>query len=261
MPLVNSLDRYDAFVIDLDGVIYLRNELVPGARAFIAALREGGRGFVFLTNNSSRTRDDYVEKLAGFEIEVTRDQVVTSAYATCQYLLERSPGGRVFAVGEEGLKAELEGCGFEVVEGGPVDYVVAGIDLHFTYQKLKMASTLIRSGARFVSTNRDATYPTEEGLYPGAGSIVSAIQTASGRRPINVGKPNRRVFDLCLRHLGVSPDRSASVGDRYETDILGGMGAGMGTIMVLSGVTRPRDVQSLRKRPDIVVNSVGDLVA
>ncbi|MBU7005052.1 MAG: HAD-IIA family hydrolase [Theionarchaea archaeon] len=259
MPLIEQLNEYDAFVIDLDGVIYLRNELVPRADAFIGELGKAGKGFVFLTNNSSRTREDYVEKLAGFGIEVALNQVVTSAYATCRYLQERLPGSRVYAVGEEGLRRELAGCGMTVVEDGTVDVVVVGIDLHFTYEKLKRAANLIRTGARFVSTNRDATYPTEEGLFPGAGSIVSAIQTASGRRPINIGKPNRRVFDLCLSILGVRPERAASLGDRFETDILGGMKAGMGTIMVLTGVTRPEDVGSLRTKPDIVVESVGEL--
>jgi 4-nitrophenyl phosphatase len=260
MPLIEHLNKYDALVIDLDGVIYLRNDLVPRADAFIEELVRGGKGFVFLTNNSSRTREDYVEKLSGFGIDVDLDQVVTSAYATCRYLQENMPGSRVYTVGEEGLRRELAGCGMKVVEEEPVDVVVAGIDLHFTYEKLKRAATLIRNGARFVSTNRDATYPTEEGLFPGAGSIVSAIQTASGKRPINIGKPNKRVFDLCLSILGARPERAASLGDRFETDILGGIKAGMGTIMVLTGVTRPEDVDSLRIAPDIVVESVGELI-
>jgi HAD superfamily hydrolase (TIGR01457 family) len=259
MPLIDKLDKIDAFVIDLDGVIYLRNELVPRADYFIEELGREGKGFVFLTNNSSRTREEYVEKLAGFGIDVSLDQVVTSAYATCRYLQERFPGSRVYTVGEEGLRRELTGCGLKVVEEEPVDVVVAGIDLHFTYEKLKKAATLVRKGAKFVSTNRDATYPTEEGLFPGAGSIVSAIQTASGRRPNNMGKPNKRVFDLCLSILEVRPKRAASLGDRFETDILGGIKAGMYTIMVLTGVTRPEDTGSLRIAPDIIVESVGEL--
>lgn len=260
MPLVKSLDKYDAFVIDLDGVIYLRHDPVEGAKEFVAALEEAGRGFMFLTNNSSRTRGDYVERLAGFGIEVTEGRVMTSAYATCLYLQEKHPGSRVFVVGEDGLKRELEGGGMEIAEDGPIELVVAGIDLHFTYEKLRKASVLIRSGAKFISTNRDATYPTERGLFPGAGSIVSAIQTASGRRPINIGKPSRRIFNLCLKSLSVHPGRAASIGDRYETDILGGIRAGMGTVMVLSGVTRAGGVELYRDQPDLVVESVGDLV-
>jgi len=260
MHLVESLDGYDAFVIDLDGVIYLRHEPVAGAKEFVAALEENGRDFMFLTNNSSRTRGNYVERLHGFGIDVTEDRIMTSAHATSLYLQEKHPGSRVFAVGEEGLRRELQGCGIEIVEDGPVEFVVAGIDLQFTYERLRKASSLIRSGAKFVSTNRDATYPTERGLFPGAGSIVSAIQTASGRRPINIGKPSRRIFDLCLKSLGIPPGRTASIGDRYETDILGGIRAGMGTVMVLSGVTRADEVRLFKDQPDLVVESVGDLV-
>lgn len=259
MPLVPQLKRFEGFILDLDGVLYLRRTVVPGAPRFVEELKSSGKKIIFLTNNSSRTREDYVAILSHFGIKATKEQVVTSAYATCLYLLRRKPTAEVLVVGEEGLRHELSRAGFRVVERPPADFVVVGIDLHFTYDKLRLAAQMIRQGAKFVSTNRDATYPTEEGPHPGAGSIVAAVQTASGRRPTDIGKPNRRIFDMCRMVLGTSPGKTVVVGDRIDTDILGGKRAGMRTILVLSGVT-PRDQGgSGAVRPDLVVNSVADL--
>jgi HAD superfamily hydrolase (TIGR01457 family) len=246
--------------VDLDGVVYLRRTALPGASAFIEELEASGKSYAFLTNNSSRTRDEYVEILLGLGIRSSEGQVVTSAYATSLYLLDVAPGARVHVVGEEGLRSELSAAGFTLVPDWPADYVVVGIDLHFTYDKLRTASRIIRSGARFISTNRDATYPTEKGPHPGAGSIVSAVRTASGRRPIEIGKPCGRIFEVATKILGVEPRRTVMVGDRLETDIEGGARAGMTTVLVLSGVTSREEAEASRIRPDLVVQSLGDLL-
>lgn len=261
MALIDSLRNLDGFVIDLDGVIYLRRTLIPGATDFISELESAGKKYVFLTNNSSRTREEYVRILRGFQIKSSKEQIVTSAYATGQYLLERSPRSRIYIVGEGGLRSELSRTGFEIVEEPPADFVVVGIDLHFTYEKLKLASRSIRSGARFIATNRDATYPTEQGLCPGAGSIVSAVKTASGKNPTTIGKPNRWIFNICTNILGIDPVRTAVIGDRFETDIIGGSKVGMKTVLVLSGVTDYRDIRRMKLRPDIIAPSVGHLIA
>jgi HAD superfamily hydrolase (TIGR01457 family) len=260
MHLIPFVKRYKAFLIDLDGVIYLRRTLIPGADSFVDALRKEGKGFLFLTNNSSRTREDYVETLAGLGIDAETGQVVTSAYATSQYLAEEDPGSRVFPVGGSGLLEELRSHGLAVVMEGPVDYVVVGMDIQFNYETLAKAASLVRSGARFISTNRDATYPTEDGLLPGAGSVVAAIQTASGKRPLDIGKPSPRIFRICLEILGTGAGDTAVVGDRYETDILGGLRVGMGTVLVLSGVTRASEVGRFDPEPHLVVPSVAELV-
>ena len=260
MSLIPAIRNYSAFIVDLDGVVYLRRTLIPGADRFMDALESEGKRFVFLTNNSSKTREEYVDALSSMGIETDSEHVVTSAFATCQYLVEHCPGSRVYAVGGRGLFEELDRCGLETVNAPPADYVVVGMDVSFTYEKLKAAAGLIRSGAKFISTNRDATYPTEDGLLPGAGSIVAAIQTASGRRPTNIGKPNRRIRDFCSTLLGVSPGMTAIVGDRFETDIVGGFRAGMGTVLVLSGVTTEADAEKLDPRPDVVVPSVAELL-
>jgi len=259
LALIPQLERFEGFILDLDGVVYLRKAVVPGAPRFVEELGSSGKKLVFLTNNSSRTREDYVTILSGFGIKATKEEVVTSAYATCLYLLRRRPVARVFVVGEAGLRDELSCAGFRVVRQPPAHFVVVGIDLHFTYDKLRLAVQMIRQGAKFVSTNRDATYPTEEGPHPGAGSIVAAIRTASGRRPTDIGKPNRRIFDMCRTVLGTPAGNTAVIGDRIETDILGGLRAGMGTILVLSGVTTRGQMGPGGVRPDLVVDSVADL--
>jgi len=259
LPLIPELEHFEGFILDLDGVVYLRSAVVPGAPRFVKELAESGKKLVFLTNNSSKAREDYVAILSRFGINATKKQVVTSAYATSLFLLRRKPMAKVFVVGEAGLRDELSRAGFRVVGKPPADFVVVGIDLHFTYDKLGLAAQMIRQGAKFVSTNRDATYPTEEGPLPGAGSIVAAVQTASGRRPTDIGKPNRRIFDMCRMILGTPAGNTAVIGDRIETDILGGLRAGMGTILVLSGVTTRGQMGPGRVRPDLVVDSVADL--
>ncbi len=261
MSLAAHIQAYQGFILDLDGVVYLRKFVVPGAPRFVEELKAGGKKFVFLTNNSSRTRDEYAEILSGFGIDVDRDQIVTSGYATCLHILRRKPKARIHVVGEKGLLQELSSAGFRIVKKPPADYVVVGIDRHFTYCKLALAAHTIRQGARFVSTNRDATYPTEDGPYPGAGSIVAAVQTASGKRPTDIGKPNRAIFDMCRVILGTPPGKTVVIGDRIETDILGGQRAGMHTILVLSGVTTLGQLRPGKVRPDLVVGSVADLLA
>ncbi len=232
-----------------------------GAVEFVGELRSSGRRHLFLTNNSSRTREEYVSLLSSFGIESSPAQIVTSALAASRYVADRHSGSSVFVIGEEGLRRELDGCGVPIVAEPPADLVVVGIDWSFNYEKLRLASFAIRSGARFISTNRDATFPTEKGLYPGAGSIVSAIQTASGRRPLNIGKPSRRIFDLCARMLGLEQSRIAVIGDRVETDIVGAKRSGMGGILVLTGVTSESDLGDLPAQPDLVVESVRSLLA
>jgi len=260
MVLIEPLQDLDGFLLDLDGVVYLKYRPIPAALRFIREARGSGRRVIFLTNNSSRTRQQYSTMLTSMGIECAPQDVVTSAYATATLLAARRPRARVFCVGEDGLVRELQAQGLKVVDDPPVDFVVAGIDFHFTYEKLAKASTMIMKGARFVSTNRDATFPTEEGPRPGAGSIVSAIQTASGRRPLNVGKPNRRMFEAARRILGLDASRIGVVGDRMETDILGGIRAGMKTILVLTGVTDPETLRSSKIRPDLVLNTLDEAI-
>jgi len=229
------------YVFDLDGVIYRGNEPQPHASEVVRELRSRGRSVYFVTNNSTQPREDYQLKLGRMNIAVQPDEVTTSAYATVLYLQEHGAiGRRVYVVGEAGLVRELEAGGMEVVRdssAGKADCVVVGLDRQFSYRKLEEAQQAILAGAQFLATNRDATYPVEDGhVIPGGGAIVSAIETASGTKPLVIGKPETYAIEKVLTSARSKPEESVMVGDRLETDILLGNRLGMHTALVLTGV-------------------------
>lgn len=210
----------------------------------------------FLTNNSTRTRAQYAERLRRMGIECQEHEVITSGYATAEYLHSVAPdGARVLVIGEEGLKVELRLAGLSLSENGPVEFVVVGMDRGFTYEKLRRAQQAILEGAEFIATNPDSTYPMEEGLIPGAGSIVAAVEKASGRRPKVIGKPEPFMLELALRLSGARREESVVVGDRLDTDILAGNKVGMVTVLVLTGVTTEDEARRAKGelRPKFVI--------
>ena len=229
----------------MDGVVNLGETPIPGAAAAITALQNAGRAVYFLTNNSSRSRAHYVQKLARFGVVTEPRFVYTSAYATALYLVSKGGVGKtVFIVGEHGLAEELEAAGLKVVLAADdepytqIDYVVVGIDSAFTYAKLRYAHAAITRGhAELIATNRDSTYPTENGEIPGGGSIVASVATAAGREPITIGKPEPYGLELILRDAGATVDQADVVGDRLDTDIAAGNRLGVSTTLVLTGVT------------------------
>lgn len=250
-----------AFIIDADGVLYRGQERLPGAHTFLQTLQRENVPYVLLTNNSTRTVDQYVEKLAHMGIEVDAGQIITSAVATALYLAARAePGTPIYVLGMEGLEKALQAQGFVVTEESP-EYVVAGLDAHVTYEKLSIAALAIRAGATFIGSNPDRTLPTERGLEPGAGSILAAIETATDVAPKIIGKPESGVFEIALKKLGIAPDQTAMIGDRLETDILGGARAGLRTILVLTGVTAREDLRDAGVQPDLVYDDLEQLLA
>ncbi|MBC8248398.1 MAG: TIGR01457 family HAD-type hydrolase, partial [Anaerolineales bacterium] len=255
LPTPNSIN---SLIIDLDGVLYRGDEAIVGAREFVALLQREGVPFLLLTNNSTRTPGQYVTKLAKMGIAVEESDVLTSAQATALYM-ERiaPPGARVYAIGEEGLRAALREK-YTITEEG-ADFVVVGMDRGLTYEKLRVATLLIRSRARFIATNPDKTLPTEEGLVPGNGAAIAALEAATGVAPIVVGKPEPAIFDLALARMGVGKEGAAVIGDRLETDILGGQRAGLNTILVLSGATSRRELENSTIKPDLVFENVRQL--
>ena len=254
-PTPNSIN---SLIIDLDGVLYRGDEAIVGAREFIALLQQEGIPFLLLTNNSTRTPGQYVTKLGKMGIAIEESDVLTSAQATALYL-ERiaRPGSRVYAIGEEGLQVALQEK-FTIAEEG-ADFVVVGMDTGLTYEKLRVATLLIRGGARFIATNPDKTLPTEEGLVPGNGAVLAALEAATGVSPFVVGKPETAIFDLALARMGVGKEGAAVIGDRLETDILGGRRAGLMTILVLSGATSRQELENSTIKPDFVFEDVGQL--
>jgi len=255
---MDKLQSIKSLIIDLDGVLYRGDKPIESAREFIAFLQRGGIPFVLLTNNSTRTPGQYVKKLAGMGIAIEESAILTSAQATALYLEKIAPpGARVYAIGEDGLRAAL-GETYTLSRDG-ADFVVVGMDTKLTYEKLKTATLLIRGGARFIGTNPDKTLPTEEGLIPGSGAILAALEAATGVAPFVVGKPEPAIFDLALARMKVGKEGAAVIGDRLETDILGGQRAGLITILVLSGATSQQDLGNSPVKPDFVFKNVKQL--
>ncbi len=242
----------DGLILDMDGVLWQDAQPMPGLPEFFLALRRMEIGFILATNNATRTIAQYVVKLAGMGVQVEPDQILTSAYATADYMTTVAlPGARVFAVGEAGVVDALTSRGF-CLTAEAASYVVAGLDREFTYEKMSTAATLIRRGAQFVGTNPDLTLPTPNGPLPGAGAVLAAISAASGATPLVIGKPQPMLFEQAMAKLGTRPQRTAMVGDRLETDIQGGINAGIRTILVLSGVTGRGDLARSTVQPDWV---------
>lgn len=248
------------FVFDMDGVLYRGDRLLPGVQAALDAIELRDRRFVLATNNSMSSPASYVAKLEKMGITVQAEAIVTAGMATRDYLIETlRPGAGIFVVGMPGLREQL----FEDSPFHPVQYgeeepaaVVVGLDLGFDYAKLKAANEAIRAGALFVATNTDATLPTEGGLVPGAGSIVAAVQTASGTNPVAIGKPETPLMEQALRRMGVVADESVMIGDRLDTDILAGQRAGMLTVLVLTGVSTRDDIATAPAAPDLILSDL-----
>ncbi len=245
-----------AFIFDMDGVLYRGSYPLPGVNDLFNALELRERHYILATNNSMASPRQYVEKLAAMGVTVPVESISTAGTATRDYLLETlAPDAKIFLIGMPALEEQIfEGTTFSRVktaEEAP-DAVVAGLDLHFTYDKLKTAAVSIRNGATFVATNADATLPTETGLVPGAGSIIAAITTASGAQPVVIGKPSPRVLELSVEHLGLTPAQGVMIGDRLDTDILAGHRAGLLTVLVLTGVSTREDLAGAEVMPDLI---------
>ncbi len=250
-----------ALLIDMDGVLYRGNTPLPGAAEFLTWLTERSFPFLLLTNNSTLDAWGYERKLAAMGIGVPASQIVTSATATADYLARNLPAGaRVLIVGESGLEAAVAERGFAISAEAP-QAVVAGLDRQVTYAKLRTAALAIRAGARFIATNPDRTLPTEVGDVPGAGAIIAALVAATDVAPLMIGKPEPPMLEMAVARLGQPRERTAMLGDRLETDILGGQRLGLPTILVLSGVTRQAPPQGAELQPTWVFGGVQELLA
>jgi 4-nitrophenyl phosphatase len=243
----------------MDGVLWRGAQAIPGAPQFIRFLRERGIAFVLATNNATKTVAQYVDKLAGLGMQVAPHEIITSAVATADYLATLAePGTPVYVIGGTGLHEALAEKGFEL-NGDRAKYVVAGQDLDLTFDKLRRATLFIRAGARFIGSNPDKTFPSEEGIIPGAGAILAALEAATGTTPVIVGKPEPIMFEQAMKRMGSTRDDTAMLGDRLETDIWGGQRAGLKTILVLSGVSTPEDLADSEYQPTWVFQDVDEL--
>mgnify|MGYP006268199269 CR=1 FL=1 len=246
-------------LIDMDGVIYRSNQLIPGADRFIQTLKDWDVPFLFLTNNSQRTRRDVALKLRRMGIDVGEDHVFTCAMATARFLAAQKPGGTAYVIGEGGLLHALHMNGYAIADHD-VDYVVVGEGRALTLEMLDKAVNLVLGGARLIATNLDPSCPTAGGgTRPGCGAFVAMIEAATGRKAFSVGKPSPVMMRAARKELGLRSGQTSMIGDTMETDIIGGVQMGYRTILVLSGGTSEADLPRYSYRPDHVVASVAEL--
>ncbi|MCC7105777.1 MAG: HAD family hydrolase [Chloroflexi bacterium] len=259
-PAATPLHSIRGFLVDLDGVVYRGSEVVPGAPEFFHFLQERQIPRLMITNNSTRTPAQFAERLRGMGVPIQAEEVLTSAEAAAGYLAEQLPAGaRVLVIGEEGLIHAVASRGFVVSSRDNADCVVVGLDRAFDYGKLKAAMRAIMNGAAFVGTNPDTSLPTEEGPLPGAGALQAAISTASSRAPLIIGKPEPTMLQVGARRLGLRPEQVAVIGDRLDTDVVGGRRAGMTTVLVLTGIAQRADLGLFSVQPDYIVEDLFDL--
>jgi HAD superfamily hydrolase (TIGR01457 family) len=253
--------RYRAIVLDLDGVVYLGDKVIPGAAEALAGVRELGAAVGFVTNNSFRRPEDVAEKLLALGVKTAAEEVFTSAQATVRLLGGALDGAKVLVIGGAGLRTALEAAGAHLLD--PADWrdaglVAVGIDPALTYGQLAAACLAIRAGAAFVGSNPDSTMPTPDGLVPGNGSVLALLETATGVRPRVAGKPEPALFETAAAALGSGP--LLMVGDRSDTDLEGAARLGWDTALVLTGATTPADLLDLPAAPDHLLAGLGGLL-
>lgn len=246
------------FLIDMDGVIYSGNDLIPGADTFVAALKRRKVPFLFLTNNSQRTPRDVVNKLQGIGIEADESDVFTSAMATGWFLARQKPNGSAYVLGEGGLITSLHENGYSLVTQNP-DFVVVGEGRNFTLEMVNHAVEAILEGAKFVATNLDPSPKKKGWSNLGIKAVVAMIEEATGVKAFSVGKPSPVMMRVARKKLGLDTHNTTIIGDTMDTDILGGIQMGYRTILTLSGVSKQADLSSYAFGPDIIVENVGEL--
>ena len=231
-------ERFDAFLLDLDGVVYLGDELLPGSKEALIRLRETGKEVRFLTNDPRPTREQLRRHLIGMGVEAGLEEVVTSGWATANYLAQEDVRS-AYVIGSRGLASEIGAVGVEVIDRGPCEAVVVGSDEHVSYTHLRQASRHVFEGARFVATNADASFPSPKGPLPGTGAIVAALRAVTGQEPVVVGKPFAAMFDIALRDLDAARSRTVMIGDSLESDIAGAHRAGIAGVLIAREDGRP----------------------
>ncbi len=253
---------YRGWLLDLDGTVYLGEQLIPGAAEAIAALRGAGRRVAFLSNKPLQTRDDYAAKLTRLGVPAAAGEVINSSLVLARHLRTLDPGAPVYVIGEPPMQAEMAAHGFEVRNDERVRWVVIAFDRTFTYAKLNTALQAVRGGARLIATNPDRTCPVEGGEIPDCAGMIAAVEAVTDTKVETiVGKPSPIILEVALRALGCVAHESVIVGDRVETDIAMGKQLGLATILVLSGVTRSDDPRIAALAPDHVLRSVRELIA
>ena len=255
------LARARAFLLDMDGTFFLGERLIEGALDFIALLRQQGKPFLFLTNNSSKDRGQYVEKITRLGLPITLTQVLTSGEAAARLLSRNHPGAKLFVVGTPSLEGEFRAAGFTLDDPRP-EVVVVGFDTGLTYAKLWQLCDLVRAGRPYIVTHPDFNCPTPGGFMPDIGATIAYVKASTGREPdMVVGKPSRLMAEAAAQKLGLPLASLAMVGDRLYTDIALGQAADIPAVLVLSGETRLADLSGSPFQPDDIFEHLGALAA
>jgi 4-nitrophenyl phosphatase len=251
-----------AVLLDMDGVLYVGNQALPGVQPLLDYLDATGRRWLCVTNNSSRTSANFSEKLAGMGVKADPSHILGSAEATANWLAQQvSAGTRVLMMGEASLRNALASKGFDLISDPlQAEVVVASIFFGLNYNVLTDLTLAIRNGARFVATNPDPSLPTERGQVPGTGSLVALLAVASGQQPEFVGKPYPGMYEQAMQRVGAAPAQTLMVGDRYETDIIGALELGMVTAGVTTGVTTQDEFATVERPPHLICSGLPELL-
>lgn len=251
------MKHYEAYLIDLDGTMYRGSEKIEEAVTFVKRLKEQQLQYLFVTNNSTATREQVAKKLNDFDVPCEPDDVITTSTAAASFLASRYEGKRLYVIGEEGLFTTLDEEGFVIDETSP-DHVIVGLDRSVDYEKFAKACLAVRNGATFISTNEDIALPTERGFLPGNGALTSVVTTSTGVQPIFIGKPQSLIVEMALKQLGIEKKQAIMVGDNYNTDILAGIRAGVDTLLVYTGVTKTEHLNNAEQMPTYQINSLSE---
>lgn len=263
MNQTELLKSMKLFLFDMDGTLYLGDRLYSFTTELLQTIKENGGKYLFMTNNSSKSVDDYVKKLRKLGITAARDEFMTSSQATAYYLHKHHEGQKLYVCGTESLKEELRMEGFTVTANlEEVECIVMGFDTELTFQKLHDVSYLLltRKDIPYIATNPDLVCPTEFGAVPDCGSVCIGIKNATGREPIVIGKPSPLMPQLAMEKLGIGKEETCVVGDRIYTDVKSGLNAGITGILVLSGETTPEILAESPDKPHLVLPDAGEIL-
>lgn len=256
----NIISGIRCFALDMDGTIYLGEQWIEGAREFLEAVRESGRTYVFLTNNSSKNPVVYVEKLARMGLFVNESQVITSGDATIYYIKKHYPGKKVFLLGNDMLKEQFKVEGIQLTDDTP-DLVVTAFDTTLDYQKMCKVCDYVRAGLPYIATHPDYNCPTETGFIPDIGAIHAFIHASASRYPDHIiGKPNAEIVNYLVDRVGYGKDRIMMIGDRLYTDVAAGASNGLHSALVLSGEATLEDCDKSDVKPELIFDSVKDII-
>ena len=257
---VENIKSKAGYIIDMDGVIYHGNKLLPGVTEFLAWLEKSGKKYLFLTNSPERTPKELHEKLMRLGINVGEDHFYTSALATASFLASQKPNGSAYIIGDAGLIHAMYSVGYTVNNVNP-DYVVVGDTHSYNFEKIELAVNLVIRGAKLIGTNPDVSGPVETGITPSTQALIAPIEIATGKKAYYVGKPNPLMMRIALKRLGVRREDAIVIGDRMDTDVRCGLESEIDTLLVLSGITSKKEIDNFPYRPHYVLGGVIDLVS